>query len=115
MVLNVLFIMFVLTLCLSNSTRMAHPTQDSLYPLLEVEYDDEHRAHVLTNTNAEVSLPPLRPRTDNRVHQWDEHYASYIRCAGFLELVRVVNYGLSSLDSSLVTIAIDRCECLHCT
>ena len=85
----------------------------SIVPLLELEYDDEHRAHVLTNTNAEVSLPPLRPRTDNRVHQWDEHYASYIRCAGFLELVHVVNYGLPALDPSLLTIAVDRFESLH--
>jgi hypothetical protein len=38
----VLFIMFVLTLCLSISTRMARPTQHPLYPILEVEYDDKH-------------------------------------------------------------------------
>ena len=107
MVLNVLFILFVLTLCLSISTRMAHPTQHPLYLLLEVEYDNDHRAHVLINTDAEVSLPPLRPRTDNRVHQWDEHYASYIRCAGFLELVCIVNYGLLTLEPTLLTIAVD--------
>ena len=68
MVLNVLFIMFVLTLCLSISTRMAQPTQHPMYPLPEVEYDDEHRAHVLTDTDTEVSLPSLRPHTHNRVH-----------------------------------------------
>ena len=113
MVLNVLFIMFVLTLCLSISTRMAHPMQHLLYPFLEVEYDNEHRAHVLTDTNAEVSLPPLRPHTHNRVHQWDERYALYIRRAGFLELVRVVNYGLLALDPVLLTAAVDRCESLH--
>ena len=101
----VLFIMFVLTLCLSNCTRMAPPTQHPLYPILEVEYDDLHRAHVLTNTNAEVSLPSLRPRTYNRVHQWDEHYASYIQRASFLKLVCIVNYGLLALDPTLLTVA----------
>ena len=38
----VLFIMFVLTLCLSICTRMAPPMQHPLYPILEVEYDDLH-------------------------------------------------------------------------
>ena len=109
----VLFIMFVLTLCLSISTRMAHPTQHPLYPLLEVEYDDKHRAHVLTNSDAEVALIPLRPRTHNMAHQWDERYALYIRRASFLELVRVVNYGLLALDPVLLTAAVDRCESLH--
>ena len=69
----VLFIMFVLTRCLSICTRMAPPTQHPLYPILEVEYDDKHRAHVLTDTDAEVALPPLRPHTHNKVHEWDEH------------------------------------------
>ena len=36
---------------------MAHPTQHPLYPILEVEYDDQHRAHFLTDTDAEVPLP----------------------------------------------------------
>jgi hypothetical protein len=79
--------MFVLTLCLSISTRMAHPTQHPLYPILEVEYDDKHRAHVLTDTDAEMALPPLRPHTHRYSHQWDERYASYIRCASFLKIV----------------------------
>ena len=104
-----------LTLCLSICNRMAHPTQHPLYPLLEVEYDEPHRAHFLTDTDAEVPLPPLRPRTHTRAHQWDERYASYIRHAGFLELVRVVNYGLPSFDLALLTAAVNRCECLHCT
>ena len=43
---------------------MAPPTQHQLYPLLEVEYDDPHRAHFLTDTDAEVALPPLTPHTD---------------------------------------------------
>jgi len=84
-----------------------------MYPLLEVEYDDKHRAHVLTDTDAEVSLPPLRPRTHNRAHQWDERYVPYIWRVGFLKLVRVVNYGLLALDPTLLTVAIDRCESLH--
>ena len=94
---------------------MAHPTQHPLYPLLEVEYNDEHRAHMLTDTNIEVSLPPLRPHMHNTVYQWDEHYASYIRRASLLELICVVNYGLSPLDPALLTAAVDRCECLLCT
>ena len=81
---------------------MAPPTQHQLYPLLEVEYDDPHQAHFLTDTDAEVPLPPLRPRT-------------HIRRAGFLELVRVVNYGLPPLDPALLTAAVDMCECLLCT
>ena len=94
---------------------MAPPTQHQLYPLLEVEYDDPHRAHFLTGTDAEVPLPPLRPRTHIRAYQWDERYAPYIRRVGFLELVRVVNYGLPPLDPALLTAAVDRCEWLICT
>jgi len=87
---------------------MAPPTPHQLYPLLEVEYDDPHRAHFLTDTDAEVPLPPLRPRTHTRAHQWDDRYA-------VLELVRVVNYDLPPLDPALLTAAVDMCECLHCT
>ena len=104
-----------LTLCLSICNKMTPPTQHQLYPLLEVEYNDLHRAHFLTDTNAEVPLPPLRLRTHTRAHQWDERYAPYIWRAGFLELVRVVNYGLPLLDPALLTVAVDRCECLYCT
>ena len=104
-----------LTLCLSIYNRMAPPKQHPLYPILEVEYDDLHRAHVLTDTDAEVSLTPLRPHTHNRAHQWDKRYAPYIRRASFLELVRVVNHGLPPLDSALLTTAVDRCECILCT
>ena len=91
-----------LTLCLSIYNRMAPPTQHPLYPLLEVEYDDPYRAHFLIDTDAEVPLPPLRPCTHTRAHQWDERYASYIWRAGFLELVHVVNYGLPPLDPTLL-------------
>ena len=94
---------------------MAPPTQHPLYPILEVEYDDQHRAHILSDNDAEVSLPPLRPRTHTRAHQWDERYTPYIRRAGFLELVRVVNHGLLPLDPALLTAAVDRCECILCT
>ena len=83
-----------LTLCLSMCNRMAPPMQHPLFPLLEVEYDELHRAHFLTDTDVKVPLPPLRPRTHTRAHQWDERYAPYIRRAGFLKLVRVINYGL---------------------
>ena len=103
-----------LTLCLSIYNRMAPPTQHQLFSLLEVEYDDQHRAHILSDTDVDVALPPLRPRTHTRAHQWDERYASYIRRASFLELVRVVNYGLPTLDPILLTAAVDMCECLHC-
>ena len=37
--------------CLSICNRMAPPTQHLLYPLLEVEYDDPHQAHFLTDTD----------------------------------------------------------------
>ena len=104
-----------LTICLSICNMMASPTRYPLYPILEVEYDDQHRAHILSDNDAEVALPPLRPRTHIRVHQWDERYAPYIRRASFLELVRVVNHGLLPLDPALLTAAIDRCECILCT
>ena len=87
--------------------------QHQLYPLLEVEYDDQHRAHILSDNDAEVALPTLRPRTQTRAHQWDERYAPYLWRVSFLELIRVVNYGLSSLDPALLTAAIDRCECIR--
>ena len=104
-----------LTLCLSICNRMAPPTQHPLYLILEVEYDDQHRAHILSDNDVEVSLPPLRPRTHTRAHQWDERYTPYIWHAGFLELVRVINHGLPPLDPALLTAVVDRCECILCT
>jgi hypothetical protein len=83
---------------------MPHPQ----YPILEVEYDNEHRAHVLSDGVAEVPMAPLWPRTHNRQLQWDERYAPYIRHAGFLELARVVNRGLPPLNPALLSAAIDR-------
>ena len=94
---------------------MVPPTQYPLYPIFEVEYDDQHRAHILSDTDAEVALPPLRPRTHTRAHKWDERYAPYIRRAGFLELVRVVNHGLPPLDPAQLTATVDMCECILCT
>ena len=38
---------------------MAPPTQHQLYALLKEEYDDPHRAHFLTDTDAEVPLPHI--------------------------------------------------------
>ena len=104
-----------LTLCLSIRNRIAPPTQYLLYSILEVEYDNQHRAHILSDNDAEVSLPPLRPRTHTRAHQWDERYRPYIRRVGFLELVRVVNHGLPPLDPALLTAVVDMCECFLCT
>ena len=92
-----------LTLCLSIRNRMAPPTQHPLYLSLEVDYDDQHRAHILSDTDAQVALPALRPRTHTRAHQWDERYAPYIRRVSFLELIRVVNYDLPPLDPTLLT------------
>ena len=66
----------------------------------------------MSDNDAEVALPTLRPRMHTRVHQWDEHYAPYIRRAGFLELVRVVNHDLPSLDPTLLTVVVDMCECI---
>ena len=94
---------------------MVSPTQHPLYPILELEYDDQHRAHILSDNDAEVVLPTLRHRTHIRAHQWDERYAPYIRRVSFLELVCVVNHGLSPLDPALLTAAVDRCECILCT
>ena len=92
---------------------MVLPTQHPLYPLLEVEYDKPRRAHILSDTDAEVVLTPLRPRTHTRVHQWDERYAPYIQRASFLKLVCIVNYGLLALDPTLLTAVVDMCESLH--
>ena len=94
---------------------MDPPTQHPLYPILEVKYDDQHRAHILSDNDIEVALPTLRPCTHTRAYQWDERYAPYIRRAGFIELVRIVNYGLLPLDPALLTTAVDRCECILCT
>ena len=94
---------------------MTPPTQHLLYPILEVEYDNQHRAHILSDNDVEVALPTLRPHTHTRAYQWDERYAPYIRRTGFLDLVRVVNHGLPPLDPALLIVAVNRCKCLCCT
>ena len=58
-----------LTLCLSICNRMTPPTQHPWYLILEVEYDDQHRAHILSDNDAKVALPTLRPYTHTRAHQ----------------------------------------------
>lgn len=93
---------------------MAPPTQHPRYPLLEVEYNDPHRAHFLSDTDGPVELTPLRPCMHSRCHRWDERYAPFVAHAGFLELVRVVNNGLPPLDPALLSAAVDRFESLHC-
>jgi len=78
---------------------MAPPTQHPLYHILEVEYDDQHRALILSDNDTEVALPTLKPHTHTRAHQWDEPYGPYIWRAGFLELVRVVKSGAGSAQT----------------
>jgi hypothetical protein len=65
----------------------AGPTLHQLFPILEMEYDKDHRAAYLEDDPMDMSLPILRPRTHNRQLRWDERYAPYIRRVGFLELV----------------------------
>ena len=57
-----------ITLCLSICNRMPPPTQHPVYPLPKMEYDEPHRAHILSDTDAEVALPPLRPYTHTRAY-----------------------------------------------
>nr|CAB3486682.1 unnamed protein product [Digitaria exilis] len=49
---------------------LAHPR----FPLLELAYDDTHRAHMITNQN--MVLPCLRARVHAPMH-WDSRYAPY--------------------------------------
>jgi hypothetical protein len=56
------------------------------YPLLDYDYDKDHRAAHMEYGSMDKQL------------RWDEHYAPYIRRAGFLELVRVVREGLPPLN-----------------
>jgi hypothetical protein len=75
------------------------------YSLLEVEYDKDHRARALSDQ--QLALGALRVRT-HHPHTWDERYATYIRRAGFLEIVRVYNSFLPQLDPALLTALVDR-------
>jgi hypothetical protein len=47
------------------------------YPILEMEYDRDHQAHLLTDADNEKVILPLRPRTHNRQLQWDERYVPH--------------------------------------
>jgi len=71
--------------------------QHPQYPLLELSYDNNHRAHHLSDLDPPAALTPLRPCTHNG-HMWDEQYALYVWRAGFVELVWVVNAGVPTLD-----------------
>ncbi|WVZ91402.1 hypothetical protein U9M48_037580 [Paspalum notatum var. saurae] len=86
---------------LPGKVRMANPR----FPLLEVAYENDHRAPAIES--GQVMLV-LRMRTHSHVLLWDERYAPYLRQAGFLDLARVVNAGLPPLDPPLLTSLIDR-------
>ncbi|KAF8658955.1 hypothetical protein HU200_058793 [Digitaria exilis] len=63
---------------------MAHPR----FPLLELAYDDTHRAHMIADQNM-----PLRPD---------------VLRAGFLPIARTVCMGLPPMDGALLTALVDR-------
>lgn len=86
--------------------RRVRHTQHEKYSLLEAEYDVKHRAHLLSDRREQ--LTPLKPRVISSQAPWFEEYAPYIQRAGFLEIVRVVNKGVPSLNPSLLTAAVDR-------
>jgi hypothetical protein len=81
--------------------RAPHPR----FSLIEADYDKDHRAQALSEKQR--PLRALRVRT-HRVHSWDERYATYIQRAGFLEIVRVYNSTLPTLDPALLTAFVDR-------
>jgi hypothetical protein len=83
---------------------MSHPQ----YPLLDYNYDKDHRAAHMEYGSMDEQLPLLKPRTHTPQLRWDEHYAPYIRRASFLELVRVVREGLTPLNPALLSAAVDR-------
>jgi hypothetical protein len=83
---------------------MWHPQ----YPLLDYDYDKDHRAAHMEYGSMDEQLPFLKPRAHTRQLRCDEHYVPYIRRAGFLELVRVVWEGLSLLNPVLLSAAVDR-------
>ncbi|XP_062187888.1 serine/threonine-protein phosphatase 7 long form homolog [Phragmites australis] len=80
---------------------MVHPN----YPLLEMFYDREHRAHLMVD-NGEV-LSPLRIRTHSPL-RWDERYAPYIGRAEILLLARLVMAGLPMFNNAALTALVDR-------
>lgn len=104
-----LFIVLMLLLPFSNrqvqgrkmEARAPHPR----FSLIEADYDKDHRAKALSEQQR--PLRALRVRT-HHPHSWDERYATYIRRAGFLEIVRVYNSTLPTLDPALLTAFVDR-------
>jgi hypothetical protein len=87
----------------------AHPPRwHPLYPLLDYDYDKDHRAAHMEYGLMDEQPPLLKPRAHIGQLRWDERYAPYIQRAGFLELVRVVREGLPSLNSALLSATMDR-------
>jgi hypothetical protein len=79
-----------------------------LYPLLDYDYDKDHRAAHMEYGSMDEQLPLLKPCTHTRQLRCDKRYAPYIRCADFLELVRVVREGHSPLNPALLSAVVDR-------
>ncbi|KAF8713925.1 hypothetical protein HU200_027907 [Digitaria exilis] len=61
-----------------DNDGMAHPR----FPLLELEYDDTHRAHMIADQN--MVLPWLRTRVHAPMH-WDSRYAPFVRTKRYTE------------------------------
>nr|CAB3488471.1 unnamed protein product [Digitaria exilis] len=80
---------------------MTHPR----FPLLELAYDDTHRAHMIADQN--MVLPYLRARVHAPLH-WDSRYAPYVLRTGFLPIARTVCMGLPPMDGALLTALVDR-------
>ena len=117
-----------LMLCLSIYNRMTPPTQHQFYPLLEVVYDDPHRAHFLTDTDAEVPLPPskaphrrwlhlvgyleriLSSETCRLMNQW-KCYVATCQLAHWLQLF--ASYSFQCVAAALVVVySTDISSCL---
>jgi hypothetical protein len=87
----------------------AHPPRwHPLYPILEYDYDKDHRAAHMEYGPMDEKLPLLKLCTHTQQLRWDERYALYIRRVGFLELVRVVREGLLPLNPTLLSAVVDR-------
>jgi hypothetical protein len=89
--------------------KEAHPPRwHPLYPLLDYDYDKDHRVAHMEYRPMDEQLSLLKPRTHTRQLRWDERYTPYIWCAGFLELVHMVREGLPPLNPALLSAAVDR-------
>jgi hypothetical protein len=87
----------------------AHPPRwYPLYPLLDYDYDKDHRAAHMEYGPMDEQLPLMKPHTHTRQLRWEERYAPYIWRADFLELVCVVREGLPPLNPALLSAAVDR-------